>query len=964
MKKILKALALLVLPSLAMAGVHIQQGDTNVQLGYVNVSSLTCSGTPCGTGGGGSSSGTIIASPQFQVPYYSLSGTTNTLTGMSGVTTTSGNDIELSTITASSGTISGNLISNGITSNNLTVNTQFINGQCLSAGEIASGNASHVQTCTNNLLWDPTYGFLEIYSNTSGSGAIRMYDQSGSGFNTMQYLNVNQENAEVGMSNGYADWTVKMASQSVNSIDVSNLGKVTIPVNLYISSGLYANNSAGTNGQVLTSGGAGTVPTWTTISGGGGSPGGSNTQMQFNNSGSFGGTNFETVDASSISFNNISSMTYIGFSTMVFQSGTALDISAGLISISSTNLNIATCGDASHALGWSSATDLFSCVSIAGGGGGTNGSIVAAPQYSAAYYSASGSTTTVSGVPPGLLGQILMTSTITVAPSWISISSIVIPGSGIATVLNPVNNVLTVNTDSTIVPRYFVGATTPTQTCAAGRDIYTDSVSSQVYVCVGTNFWSQALSTSTIFTSGGSGGASALQVTQGGVQITSPTASMNFQTNQFTLAAVGSTSTIALNASSVTLQGTLPTQLGTVSVGTWNGTRLTSSFVPTDVAYVDVNNIFTSPQNFTSPTQSTFTYGLTVGSLTVTGSGAGQFIGVEGAAPSGIASDDILWADSTAHRFKMINNNGTAAQVVASGADINTSDQVTVTHLASALPVNQGGTGTTSTLTGVVRGGSPLTASELSGDATTSGSNAITLAASQGNVTTFTSSITVSNASGFNTTYGVSAGSLTLTTPASAVLATNAAGVVGSTVVPVASGGTGLTTPFARTIYYRAAVCQNGSASSAFSTFTSSKPVAACLTGNNIITGVDQFTSSNTVQDHFALPPNWTGNIDFGGNYLTETSTFNSVGWVVRSTCVPNGSSYDGSTVFGSTITTTVNSSTYTIKSFSQNAITLPTCAAGNEFYWKLTLDGVATTAAGNIDLIDIYFRVRETPGN
>lgn len=54
-------------------------------------------------------------------------------------------------------------------------------------------------------------------------------------------------------------------------------------------------------------------------------------------------------------------------------------------------------------------------------------------------------------------------------------------------------------------------------------------------------------------TSGGS--SSALQVTQGGVQITSPTASMNFQTNQFSLAAVGSTSTVALNSSSVTLQG-------------------------------------------------------------------------------------------------------------------------------------------------------------------------------------------------------------------------------------------------------------------------------------------------------------------------------------------------------------------------------------------------------------------------
>jgi hypothetical protein len=65
--------------------------------------------------------------------------------------------------------------------------------------------------------------------------------------------------------------------------------------------------------------------------------------------------------------------------------------------------------------------------------------------------------------------------------------------------------------------------------------------------------------------------------------------------------------------------------------------------------------------------------------------------------------------------------------IAKTGTDINTSNQVTVTHLSSALPVNQGGTGNTSTLTGLMRGNSSaLTAAELSGDCTTSGSNAMT----------------------------------------------------------------------------------------------------------------------------------------------------------------------------------------------------------------------------------------------
>lgn len=45
------------------------------------------------------------------------------------------------------------------------------------------------------------------------------------------------------------------------------------------------------------------------------------------------------------------------------------------------------------------------------------------------------------------------------------------------------------------------------------------------------------------------------------------------------------------------------------------------------------------------------------------GVGGGD-VDVEGTAPTGVALSDILWADSTAHRFKMINNNGSALNFV------------------------------------------------------------------------------------------------------------------------------------------------------------------------------------------------------------------------------------------------------------------------------------------------------------
>jgi hypothetical protein len=51
------------------------------------------------------------------------------------------------------------------------------------------------------------------------------------------------------------------------------------------------------------------------------------------------------------------------------------------------------------------------------------------------------------------------------------------------------------------------------------------------------------------------------------------------------------------------------------------------------------------------------------------------------------AGFDCVWADSSAHRWMMSNNGGTPAQMVASGVDINTSDQVTQVHFgATAIP--------------------------------------------------------------------------------------------------------------------------------------------------------------------------------------------------------------------------------------------------------------------------------------
>jgi hypothetical protein len=60
-----------------------------------------------------------------------------------------------------------------------------------------------------------------------------------------------------------------------------------------ITTALTLTGASGTNGQALTSAGSGLAPTWTTIAA---SPGGSTTQLQYNNAGAFGGISGVTSD--------------------------------------------------------------------------------------------------------------------------------------------------------------------------------------------------------------------------------------------------------------------------------------------------------------------------------------------------------------------------------------------------------------------------------------------------------------------------------------------------------------------------------------------------------------------------------------------------------------------------------------------------------------------------------------------
>ena len=54
-------------------------------------------------------------------------------------------------------------------------------------------------------------------------------------------------------------------------------------------------------------------------------------------------------------------------------------------------------------------------------------------------------------------------------------------------------------------------------------------------------------------------------------------------------------------------------------------------------------------------------------------------------APGCVPGFDQIWADNSAHRWKFCNNGSTSGQIVSSGVDINTSDQVVNVHFGAAI---------------------------------------------------------------------------------------------------------------------------------------------------------------------------------------------------------------------------------------------------------------------------------------
>lgn len=163
-------------------------------------------------------------------------------------------------------------------------------------------------------------------------------------------------------------------------------------------------------------------------------------------------------------------------------------------------------------------------------------------------------------------------------------------------------------------------------------------------------------------------------------------------------------------------------------------------------------------------------------------------------------------------------------------------------------------------------------------------------------------------------------------------------------------------------ITFTAANCQGTSAFTAFATPAANAPAATCVTGSNTNYATLDFDAATdeSVQYHFPLASDWTGNIDISFRWRAA-ATSGDVIWAVQTACVADGETGDPAFNTASTVTDTAKGTTLQFNDASISAITVTGCAAGEELFFKLYRDADAggDTMAGDAQLIWARFTTR-----
>lgn len=174
------------------------------------------------------------------------------------------------------------------------------------------------------------------------------------------------------------------------------------------------------------------------------------------------------------------------------------------------------------------------------------------------------------------------------------------------------------------------------------------------------------------------------------------------------------------------------------------------------------------------------------------------------------------------------------------------------------------------------------------------------------------------------------------------------------------STGNVLTVPIVQ--YLPAAICQNATAITDWSTPASNPAVAACITGTNTQRGVLDFAdgSNLSVQSALFLPSDWTSTVDVR-LYWHTTATSGNVVWQVSSICVADAETADPAFNTASTVTDAAKGTTVQFNTASITGLTVTGCAAGEVLFLKVQRDSghASDTLAATARLVGVELTYR-----
>jgi hypothetical protein len=164
-------------------------------------------------------------------------------------------------------------------------------------------------------------------------------------------------------------------------------------------------------------------------------------------------------------------------------------------------------------------------------------------------------------------------------------------------------------------------------------------------------------------------------------------------------------------------------------------------------------------------------------------------------------------------------------------------------------------------------------------------------------------------------------------------------------------------------LQFNAAVCQGGTAGTAFNTLAANAPEAKCATGTYTNFGSLAFdaTTPESVQSHFQLPRGWPGRDLEVVFRWKAAATSGSVVWSIEIACTGPGETGDPAFLTPQTVTSAAQATAQRLNDATIAALTTTGCSPEKELWFRVKrkADDAGDDMTGDAELVWLRLQVK-----